>query len=110
MVVGEMYQFPIFVSFISEIGLPKGDVLGYFQINGRRDSSEKIKLINSGNEFFYTNWNSDEPENNLGFDYVYIRLDDNNSFSKWETIKLNSYLYVICKHKHKMQINKEMLC
>ena len=47
-------------------------------MNGRRDSSGKFKWINSGNEFSFTNWYSDQPNNSSGYDYVYVDVYNND--------------------------------
>jgi len=90
----------IFQAFMIEIIEPFDSYkLAYFWINGRRDSSGMWKWINSGNEFNYTNWNSSQPKNNIGFDYVYVNVEDDaddKEFGKWRTTTSTLNL-VICE-------------
>ncbi len=69
----------IFESFMREIGEPFGNTLQWFWMNGRRDSSEKFKWINSGNEFSFNNWDSGNPDID---NYVLVTVDDNGVFGK----------------------------
>ncbi len=88
----------IFESFMREIGIidiyNRTKTLGFFWINGRRDSTGKFKWINSGNEFSFTNWRPGFPDSD---NYVVVEVYNNDVFSKWSTGSIGGTYNVICE-------------
>jgi hypothetical protein len=86
----------ILESFLGESGFKSAELL-LIWLNGRRESSAKLKWITSGKEFTYINWAKDEPQAKSGYDCIVMSFYNNENFGKWYTIPPSSYEHVVCE-------------
>ncbi len=91
----EEKQF-IFESFLGQLGL-ESNRLKWFWLNAGKDSTGKWKWLRSGKEFKFTNWDTNEPVVDVGYDYLLMIFHKAEGLGKWYNNPSITHYYVVCE-------------